>query len=795
MISHVKTKNNLFPAFMALAFFFCIPAQSVIAGDKVLAEWRFDRDGDLRGWSVGGNLKDVAVSGGALRGEATGSDPIIFGPMFEIPAALSQCIEIKIKCDEDSTGQIYWTNTTQGKYNGFAAERCNNLDFRGDGRFHVYRVEPFWHSLGKIIRLRFDPPNKGRFEVEWIRIIETKHESTQSPAASTAKAWKFDKQMHGWLIRPGTAKASIVDGMLRLLPQKSNNTDIISDGEWGTSPALVSPQLSFSADENGIVSVRMAVDAKRTDLSGRIMCVSKTLFGFSQATFPLRVDGKMHTYNIDMKTLQNWRDEIIMIALRLPDFEDAEYKIESIHVGPNPSGPVELAIDYFGPTEGVNRANRSVHVTCAARNLGGQTAKGATMTLSVPPGVKILDGARRQIVLITCYLPKQASWSIEAPRPGPVEIAVKVDASEADSMSATAKATVHFTPAPQVDKCDHVPEPQPVKSKYEVGVFYFPGWPTMDRWRPILDYPLRKPVLGWYDEANPECVDWQIKWAVEHGVRFFMVDWYWDKGRRHLEHWLHDGFKNARHRRYLKWAVMWANHNRPGSHSKEDWREVTQYWIDNYFGTDEYYKIDGRPVVFIWAPGNIRNDLGGSSKAAELYAMSRSMAKAAGHKGIYFAAMSSNGSTDQCRQLKEEGYEAMTNYHGFQLAHQEAGSRRFPYADVVRTGPEVWRRADECSGNLTYLPIVDTGWSSEPWHHGRALVIHDRTPELFGQLCRKAREFADKTGKKIIALGPWNEWGEGSYIEPYAQYGFGDLEQLRAAFCEPGDYPPNLIPS
>jgi hypothetical protein len=40
-----------------------------------------------------------------------------------------------------------------------------------------------------------------------------------------------------------------------------------------------------------------------------------------------------------------------------------------------------------------------------------------------------------------------------------------------------------------------------------------------------------------------------------------------------------------------------------------------------------------------------------------------------------------------------------------------------------------------------------------------------------------------------------NEWGEGSYIEPYAEFGFQDLDQVRAAFCEPGDWPPNLIPS
>ena len=315
------------------------------------------------------------------------------------------------------------------------------------------------------------------------------------------------------------------------------------------------------------------------------------------------------------------------------------------------------------------------------------------------------------------------------------------------------------------------------------------------RLRPIFDFPLRKPVLGWYDESNPECADWQIKWAVEHGITFFMVDWYWCEGNRQLEHWLHDAYMKAKFRKYLKWAVMWANHNRPNTHSLEDWRNVTQYWIDHYFGMEEYYRIDGRPAVFIWAPANIRRDVGGSRQAAELYSLSQKMAREAGYPGIYFAAMSAHESEGACRQLKEEGYEAFTSYHGFQLAAGRAGSKRFPFADVVQTSPEVWRQADGRASGLLYMPIADTGWSSEPWHRSKALVIHGRTPELFGKLCRKAAEYADQTGKRIIAVGPCNEWGEGSYIEPYAEYGFQDLDQLRAAFCPPGRYPPNLIPS
>ena len=180
--------------------------------------------------------------------------------------------------------------------------------------------------------------------------------------------------------------------------------------------------------------------------------------------------------------------------------------------------------------------------------------------------------------------------------------------------------------------------------------------------------------------------------------------------------------------------------------------------------------------------------------SAKLYAMSQKMARDAGYKGIYFAAMSSHQNAAACKQLKAEGYEAFTSYHGFGPARQQAGKGIFPFELVVKTSPALWAACDLRSSGLLYMPIADTGWSSEPWHGGRALVIHDCTPKHFGRLCQEAREYADKTGKKIISIGPWNEWGEGSYIEPCAEWGFDMLEELRNAFCGPGHYPANIAP-
>ena len=730
------------------------------ADDKTLVEWRFDQAGELRGWQVGGQIADAAVRDGAFHGRATGDDPILFSPMFEIAAAPAQYVEICVKCTAPAMAELYWTETLQGPYGGFSPEKHRLFQTQGDAEFHVYRIWPFWQAAKQIIRLRFDPPDAGEFDIPWIRIAEQ-----QAVASSAAKAWNRDEILSQW--------------------QASGDLEGRAQG-----PLVLSPPIAIRAAEHPFVCVRMATDRAG---SGRLFCVSNSRFGWESMAFPLRPDGKVHSYNIATSGLKKWQDEIVRLGLQLPTAAGGNTRVESIEVAAEPRGPAELEVDYFGPTEGINRAGRPAGVTCTLRNLGGQLAENVTATLQVPAGVKVLGGAEQKLDRLSLYLPKTLAWQVQAETLGKIDLAVKVAAAGAESVASA--AALELTEAPDVPKASYVPEPQPVRSMYDIGAFYFPGFPTADKWQPILSFPNRKPILGWYDESNPECADWQIKWAVEHGISFFMVDWYWCQGQRQLEHWVHDAYGKAKYRKYLKWAVMWANHNPPNTHSVEDWRKVTQYWIDNYFAMPEYYRIDGRPAVFIWAPQNVRHDLGGSTEAAKLYAMSQQMTKAAGYPGIYFVAMSSHEHPDRTQELTSEGYEAATTYHGFQLAHQRAQSDRFPFARLLDTCPELWREAEQSARGLLYLPIVDTGWDARPWHGDKSVVADGRTPELLGKLCRLARQYADRTDKKIIALGPMNEWGEGSYIEPYAEYGFQDLDQIREAFCEPGDWPPNLIPS
>jgi hypothetical protein len=139
---------------------------------QVLIEWRFERPGDLLGWVPGGHLADVAVRDGALSGRATDWDPILLGPVFEIPARPTQWVEVRMRASQEGRAELFWTETLEGRFGGFSQEKTSSFAVAAGDEFRDYRILPFWHAAGKIVRLRFDPPSVERFEIAHIRILE-----------------------------------------------------------------------------------------------------------------------------------------------------------------------------------------------------------------------------------------------------------------------------------------------------------------------------------------------------------------------------------------------------------------------------------------------------------------------------------------------------------------------------------------------------------------------------------------------------------------------------------------------
>jgi hypothetical protein len=65
-------------------------------------------------------------------------------------------------------------------------------------------------------------------------------------------------------------------------------------------------------------------------------------------------------------------------------------------------------------------------------------------------------------------------------------------------------------------------------------------------------------------------------------------------------------------------------------------------------------------------------------------------------------------------------------------------------------------------------------------------TITGGTPEQFKKFLSAAMDFVDagKLTPPLITVNSWNEWSEGSYLEPDTTHGMGYLEAVRDAIAE-----------
>ncbi len=732
---------------------FVLAATVAAAG---LPSWSFDTPDEPNPWVANAHLANVAMHDGVLAADATDWDPFFTCTGLNVPATPWQYVVIRIKADRTGTGELFFTGTEEGQYGGLSQDRSRSWRLEGDGAFHDVVVFPFWQAEKQIVKLRLDVYDGAHFEIDTIQI----HSWGDADNPITGQYdWTFD----------------------------SNDTWRIAD----STTERFSPPLRLPIEDRGWATVELQSD---TDTVGTLLWVVEGVPGVQTESFSIRAGEQPRAYNLELDGNRVWKGTLLTLGVQFP--EDVAVNLRNVSIGEEPAGPPELAVTYLGFENGINRAGAECNVLLRVSNLGGRLQGIRGIDLDVPDGIEVVHQPDQLSNAGLAYEEyADYTWTVRANAAGTFPIHVTFSGKGAIPEPASTDLT--FTEPLGLARTDYVPEPHPVKTGIEVAAYYFPGWDSPAKWDPIRRVaPIRKPLLGYYDEGNPECVDWQIKWAAENGISVFLVDWYWIKGNQHLTHWF-EAYKKSRYRDELKVAIMWANHNPPGTHSREDWRNVTQEWIDNYFGMDSYYRIGNKPALFLWDPRNLRNDLDGSEGAKAALDDSQQLARDAGYEGIEFVAVNTAESPAFVEMLAKEGYAGATNYHEWGTATDNMmRPQRAQYADVVATAPEEWVRRNAMCQPLTYYPLVDTGWDSRPWHGDQSLAIEGRTPALFEDLLREAKTFCEANGKHTVILGPVNEWGEGSYIEPCTEFGFAMLEAVRKVFAEgdPASWPVNVAP-
>ncbi|MCX6361755.1 MAG: glycoside hydrolase family 99-like domain-containing protein [Armatimonadetes bacterium] len=317
------------------------------------------------------------------------------------------------------------------------------------------------------------------------------------------------------------------------------------------------------------------------------------------------------------------------------------------------------------------------------------------------------------------------------------------------------------------------------RAPVRVGCYYFPGWYTADRWAPILEYGGREPVLGWYRDDLPAVQDWHIRQARQHGVSFWVFDWYYDhRTGTVLEHnvALDKGFLNASLNRTMDFAVMWCNEE-PGEpdYTEEQMLRLARTLGERYFRRPNHLRVGGRNVLVISRPDRLIKRFGATGTRALLRKMGEEVRP---HGGLYTVCIQ-NPTAPILTQMREAGFDACTLYcyssHGM-----KPGEKSAPYSRILPEIEPLWRRAAQ-GRELPIIPVVSPGWDSRAWYGDAGLARTDATPELFGRMCLALKQAVDPA-LGLALVGTWNEFGEGSYIEPTLERGCSMLDALQRAF-------------
>ncbi|MCR4415381.1 MAG: family 16 glycosylhydrolase [Thermoguttaceae bacterium] len=350
--------------------------------------------------------------------------------------------------------------------------------------------------------------------------------------------------------------------------------------------------------------------------------------------------------------------------------------------------------------------------------------------------------------------------------------------------------------SPKATQKAYVPEPQPVRTDILVGAHNCPLWeadqPQM--WNQVLKHPERTPALGFYSQENPEVADWETKWAVEHGISFFVYCWYRNgQGgpvKMRFASAIHDALWKSRYVSKMKFTIMWENQARgtAGVANEADlFENLLPFWIQNYFRHPSYLKIDNKPLLFIYRPEFLVQDLGSVEKVRQAMDKMRRACRDAGFDGLYLLGEYRGLDPKHLTLMKQLGLDYTFAYCWHVQGNPNPKQAIAAQLDYI----EKTRRL----GILPQVVTVSQGWSG--WHDEGS--IWKIPPAEYKELLEKAKAIlrtfpANELGHRMILLDNWNEWSEGHYIAPHREFGFGYLDAVREVFSDAPKDHVDLLP-
>jgi len=300
--------------------------------------------------------------------------------------------------------------------------------------------------------------------------------------------------------------------------------------------------------------------------------------------------------------------------------------------------------------------------------------------------------------------------------------------------------------------------------------------------------------LGYYDLRLPEVRHAQAQLARFYGVSAFCYYYYWFDGRRVLHRPLDEVLASGKPD--FPFLLCWANEpwTRNWNGLQDDVLLPQNYrpgWTYGFardvaptLRDPRYFRLLGKPVLLIYRVMNIPDRV---RALVELRAALRGL----GVDPVHLAAawVKFPDEEDLPDDPAELGLDAYFEFppHGLHRfgnvtpwvpdRSSDFTGQVYHYGKAVDSQLELL--ADKVTG--TRHRCVMTGWDNVPRRGAAGTVFHGATPANFRRWLRGVVEHETRSpgpSERIVFINAWNEWAEGTNLEPDLDFGHGWLEAV-----------------
>ena len=257
------------------------------------------------------------------------------------------------------------------------------------------------------------------------------------------------------------------------------------------------------------------------------------------------------------------------------------------------------------------------------------------------------------------------------------------------------------------------------------------------------------PLTGPYASSNPDIIEYQLLLMKYCGIDGVLIDWYgstdWNDYKSNRLNT--EAIINAIDKVGLKFAIVYEDQTIPVVVKNDATVDLIgaaqadmQYLEQNYFNNPSYIEIDGKPLLLVFGPEEFHQP----SEWEEIFSILNTEP----------CFLTLNGSSSQAG---------------------ETASGEFIWVDNSSL--------DVKYGNMSKFDVFIGGaypgfqdfYKEGGWGDGFSWSIDMNNGETFRQNLQKAKN----AGVKYVQLITWNDYGEGTMIEPTQELGFTLLEKVQ----------------